>query len=81
MGIIRLYGKSIKAKYTIIFTALLLLISTITFYQNYRSQKNESLQFANQHIQTLSEMLAFSAANVWQRGRPGADQPPKPTFT
>ena len=61
MGIIRLYGKSIKAKYTIIFAALLLLISTITFYQNYRSQKNESLQFANQHIQTLSEMLAFSA--------------------
>jgi len=60
MNILSLKVKSIKTKITLIFAGLLLTGTVFAFYQNYTSQKNDSLQFAQQKIQTLSEMLAFS---------------------
>lgn len=52
--------KSIKTKFTLIFAGLLLFGTVFSFYKNYSTEKNDSLQFAEQKTQTLSEMLAFS---------------------
>jgi len=60
MSINRLNMKSIKTKIILLFAGLLLAVTISLFYQNYSSQKKDSLQFAEQKIQTLSEMLAFS---------------------
>jgi methyl-accepting chemotaxis protein len=43
-----------------IFVALLLLISLINSFIGYSSQKSNSLQFAKEHLNSLSEMLAYS---------------------
>ncbi len=43
-----------------IFIALLLLISVINSFYGYSSQKSNSLQFALEHTNSLSEMLAYS---------------------
>jgi len=60
MNAIGLNVKSIKTKFTLIFATLLFFGTIFSFYQNYSTQKKDSLQFVEQKTQTLSEMLAFS---------------------
>ena len=52
--------KSIKAKFIITFGIILLILSTVSLYNNYSDQKADALTFAEEHILTNSEMLAFS---------------------
>ena len=60
MFIIKSIKKSIRAKLLATFSILLLSLSAISFYNNYVSQKSDSMKFAEDHLRTLSEMLAFS---------------------
>jgi methyl-accepting chemotaxis protein len=60
MFISKLWKKSIRRKLIFIFCILLLSASIFYFWFDYSNNKNDSRDFAENHIKTLSEMLAFS---------------------
>ncbi|PKL88836.1 MAG: hypothetical protein CVV23_08135 [Ignavibacteriae bacterium HGW-Ignavibacteriae-2] len=57
---IKLWKKSIRAKLIITFSFLLLSISVFNYSFNYSTQKADFKNYAENHLKTLSEMLAFS---------------------
>ncbi len=60
MGLVSKYRNSIRMKFTATFIFLLTFISLINFYFSYSTRQSEGLKFAKTHLETLSEMLAFS---------------------
>jgi methyl-accepting chemotaxis protein len=63
-----LLNKSLKMKFVLIFSFLLVVISCIHFYNNYSAQKKESLNFAKTRLSSISEMLAFSVGAGFNEG-------------
>lgn len=59
MGL-KVLNKSILIKFMLTFSFLLLVIIVLNYFSSYRTQKSDSLQLAKDHIQTLSQMMAFS---------------------
>ena len=52
--------KSIRTKFMVTFSILLLVVTLLNYSSSYNTQKTDSLKLAKDHIETLSEMLAFS---------------------
>jgi methyl-accepting chemotaxis protein len=60
MSLGKIYQSSIRMKFMTTFIILLVAISSVNLFFNYSTRKAEGLKFAKTHLQTLSEMLAFS---------------------
>lgn len=60
MFILNSIRKSIRAKFMATFTIILITLSIISLYNNYSDQKIDGMDFAENHIETLAEMLVFS---------------------
>lgn len=58
--ITRIFNRSILAKFMVTFSILLLIVTILNYYSAYTTQKSDSLKLAEDHIQTLSQMLAFA---------------------
>jgi len=58
--ILNLLKRSILAKFMLTFSILLLVVTLLNYFSSYHTQKSDSMKLAEDHIHTLSQMMAFS---------------------
>lgn len=58
--VLKYFNRSILAKFMLTFSILLLVVTMLNYFSSYSTQKSDSMKLAKDHVETLSQMMAFS---------------------